>query len=109
MDRREFVKTLAAGGLLVGAGAILGSGCAEQAEDEPQIAPDAGPPPDEAGAPADDGAASPTDDAAAVDDGDAEQATVICPNCGAENEVDEWGVELTCWRCGHKWAPQRPA
>ena len=32
MDRREFVKTLAAGGALLGLGVLLGAGCAEEEE-----------------------------------------------------------------------------
>ena len=36
------------------------------------------------------------------------QMLAVCPNCGAENEVPEWGAELTCWRCGFVWTPERP-
>jgi len=48
MDRREFVKMLGAGGLLIGLGALVGAGCAEEPE-EPMMDPDA--PPPEAGGP----------------------------------------------------------
>lgn len=41
MDRREFVKMLGIGGLLVGAGAILGAGCPEEEPEEPPMDPEA--------------------------------------------------------------------
>ncbi|MGI5819467.1 MAG: twin-arginine translocation signal domain-containing protein [Armatimonadota bacterium] len=110
MDRREFVKTLGVGGLMVGLGAIAGFGCAREAEEEVvPIDPD---PPAPEESPAEAGDEAPTDEAGAEEaggEGAVEQAVVECPNCGAENQVEEWGVEMTCWRCGHKWTPERPA
>ncbi len=102
MDRREFVKMLGAGGLLLGVGALLG-GCPD--EPEAPEGPDLTPPVDEPEPMPPD---EPEDEAAAVEDGVA-LATVACPNCGAENDVEEWGVEMTCWKCGHTWTPQEPA
>lgn len=96
MDRREFVKTLGVGGLLVGIGAIAGLGCPPRSPEEPpMIDPD---PPVDVEEPVE---GEPVENEV--------EMLAICPNCGAENEVPEWGVELTCWRCGHQWTPERPA
>ena len=79
MDRREFVKMIGAGGLMVGLGAIAGIGCSTE------DAPVAGPPAD----------------------GDTEIA--VCPDCSAEVKVEQWGTKIKCWKCGHVWAPQKSA
>ena len=96
MDRREFVKRLGAGGLLVTLSVLGGVGCPPREPHEPpMVDPDPPPPaPDEAveGQPVEDGV----------------EMLAICPNCGAENEVPEWGRELTCWNCGFVWTPERP-
>lgn len=61
MDRREFVKMLGAGGLLVGLGALVGTGCAEEPPpDEPMIDP-AGPPPEPEDMPPPEGEAPPAE------------------------------------------------
>jgi hypothetical protein len=79
MDRRDFVKTMGVGGLLVGLGAIAGLGCATE------DAPVTGPP----------------------QEGDTKIA--ICPDCDEENRVEQWGQKIKCWKCGHVWAPQKTA
>ncbi|MGM0491319.1 MAG: hypothetical protein ACQER1_00125 [Armatimonadota bacterium] len=81
MDRREFVRLVGAGGLLVGLGAIAGVGCSTE-EDSATVT---GPP----------------------EDGDTQIA--VCPDCEAENRVETWGEQIKCWKCGHEWAPQKPA
>jgi anaerobic selenocysteine-containing dehydrogenase len=87
MDRREFVKMIGIGGVLAGMGALLGSGCAREPEPEAEAPPVAG----EAPAP------------------EAVEMVTTCPNCGAENKVEQWGVKMTCWKCGHTWTPEKPA
>ncbi len=79
MDRRQFVKMIGAGGIAVGLGAIAGLGCATE------DAPVTGPP----------------------DQGDTRIA--VCPDCGKEVKVEQWGAEIKCWNCGHVWAPQKQA
>ena len=67
MDRREFVKMLGAGGLLVGLGALVGMGCAEEEPpDEPMLDPDAPPPEAEPAEPAE--PTEPADDEEAEDE-----------------------------------------
>lgn len=103
MDRREFVKMLGVGGVLVGVGAITGLGCTEApVEEPPPVDPETQTDPD---APPVEDAESPEGETDA--EGDTEMVT-ICPQCGAENVVEEWGAELTCWNCGHTWTPQKP-
>ncbi|MBD3293530.1 MAG: twin-arginine translocation signal domain-containing protein [Armatimonadia bacterium] len=61
MDRREFVKMLGAGGLLVGLGALVGMGCAEEEESpEPMMDPEM-PPPEAGGPPPEGGDAPPAE------------------------------------------------
>lgn len=79
MDRREFVKMIGAGGLLVGLGAIAGLGCSNE---NVQVT---GPPLE----------------------GDTKIA--VCPDCDAKNRVEQWGTKIQCWKCGHVWAPQEGA
>jgi len=81
MDRRAFVKKIGIGGVLVGLGALAGVGCSRETESA------AGTTPEAAG----------------------ESMVAVCPSCNAENDVKQWGVEITCWKCGHKWTPQKPA
>ena len=39
----------------------------------------------------------------------ADKQMTKCPKCGVENELvldaDGKPTEITCWKCGHKWAP----
>ena len=86
MDRREFVKMIGIGSLLAGMGALVGAGCAREAEPEAEAPPVAG----DAPAP------------------EAAEMVAICPRCGAENKVEQWGAEITCWKCGHNWTPEKP-
>ena len=127
IDRRTFLRSLGAGGALTCLGMLAGAlGCRPAPTEEPeQIMPEpaAGPDPGtgtDQDAPTNEPAAGDqgsgatdageTGDAdAGADAGEDETAVVKCPNCGAENEVSEWGQPLTCWKCGHTWTPQRPA
>ena len=92
MDRRDFVGLTVAGLL----GVILG--CSRKTETD--YTGDAGPPP----APTSPGV-EPTD--TAPPPGTASR--VKCPRCGVDNDVvlgeDGKPVEITCYKCGHKWVP----
>jgi len=82
MDRRTFVKRAGIGSLLIGLGALAGVGCSRETTE-----PSAGTTPEAS----------------------RDSMVAICPNCKAENDVTQWGVETTCWKCGHKWTPREPA
>lgn len=90
MDRRKFLKLVGGGVGLVGLAALVGC---------PKREPEA-----EVAAPVDTG---PVDPPGGPEGGAATQVVMVkCPKCGAENEVRTPGVEITCWKCGHKWTPQ---
>ncbi len=93
MDRREFVKMIGIGGVLAGMGVLLGSGCAREPEPESEAPPVAGEAPVTGETPAPEAA----------------EMVATCPRCGAENKVEQRGTEITCWKCGHKWTPEKPA
>ncbi|MBD3291449.1 MAG: twin-arginine translocation signal domain-containing protein [Armatimonadia bacterium] len=64
VDRREFIKMLGAGGALIGLGALVGTGCAEE-EEQPadDLPPDPPPDPDAAqGGPGGEGGEAPEDE-----------------------------------------------
>jgi len=88
MDRREFIKLVGGGAVLVGVAALAGCPSEAPESEAPPVAVESVDPP---GGPEGGAAAGVT--------------KVKCPQCGAENVVRAAGAEITCWKCGHKWTP----